>query len=290
MDLTFRIRRPQEQEPITTPSFHRWEQPDGALWAEFFRCSDGYRLRFPELADFMVSTDGDRIDAYPTPAADAATIEHLYFNQVIPLVLSHRGDLVLHGSAVDLGGEAIAFIGSSGRGKSTLAASFARRGYPFLADDSLRLTWEGESILVQPSHPSIRLWEDSFAALMPDEGSVSVAPALSYTTKARLLGGGAIPFCAAPKPLRRVYILGDGTAEQLTIKRLSANETTQALLKNSILLEVEDNQVLRRHFDQVTRLIGEGICFELDYQREFDMLARVHARLLMDGRYLKERW
>lgn len=280
MDLTFRIQRPQEQEPITTPSFHRWEQPDGALWAEFFRCSDGYRLRFPGLADFMVSAGGDRIDAYPTLATDATTIEHLYLNQVIPLVISHRGELVLHGSAVDLGGEAIAFIGSSGRGKSTLAASFARRGYPFLADDSLQLTWEGESLMVRPSHPSIRLWEDSFAALMPEEGAVSVAPALNYTPKVRLLAGDAIPFRAESTPLRRVYVLSSDQTSVPAVRKLSRAEVLTALVENTFLLDVEERSSLTRHFEFINRLVSKPIFYSLEYPREYAVLAGVHDILI----------
>jgi serine kinase of HPr protein (carbohydrate metabolism regulator) len=89
----------------------------------------------------------------------SATVEHLYLNQVLPLALSRQGKLVLHGSAVDIGGQGVAFLGESGRGKSTLAASFATEGTRFLTDDGLLLEWVGECCMIIPSHPSIRLWQ-----------------------------------------------------------------------------------------------------------------------------------
>jgi hypothetical protein len=62
----------------------------------------------------------------------------------------------------------VAFLGESGRGKSTLAASFATEGTRFLTDDGLLLEWVGGHCMIVPSHPSIRLWEDSQEALISD--------------------------------------------------------------------------------------------------------------------------
>ncbi|MBK8358824.1 MAG: hypothetical protein IPL15_07500 [Comamonadaceae bacterium] len=138
----------------------------------------------------------------------SATVEHLYLNQVLPLALSRQGKLVLHGSAVDIGGQGVAFLGESGRGKSTLAASFATEGTRFLTDDGLLLEWVSDQCMILPSHPSIRLWEDSQDALVSD--SATVAPAVSFTTKSRFLAGPGIPFCDEAWPLQRVFFLGDG--------------------------------------------------------------------------------
>ncbi len=61
------------------------------------------------------------------------------------------------------------FLGESGRGKSTLAASFATSYFRFLTDDGQRLkptSSDGNTYRALPSHPSIRLWADSQQALM----------------------------------------------------------------------------------------------------------------------------
>jgi hypothetical protein len=47
----------------------------------------------------------------------------------------------------------VVFAAESGRGKSTLAASFAVNGFRFLTDDGLVLEPAGEGYAVLPSHP-----------------------------------------------------------------------------------------------------------------------------------------
>ena len=147
---------PQMQLPHTP--FHQWIFPDDTPWLEFFRTETGYLLRFPELADFRVSMDGLKVTCSPAPDVSEETTRHLYLNQVLPLALSKLGKLVFHASAVEVGDSAVAFVGESGRGKSTLAASFALNGFRFLTDDGMVVEANDDSYLSFPSHPSIRLW------------------------------------------------------------------------------------------------------------------------------------
>ena len=119
----FAGERPQRQPP--QPPFQQWTFPDGRPWTSFHRDRDGYLLQFPALADFEVSANGRQVTGWAMPGVAPATVHHLFTNQVQPLALSRQGKLVLHASAVAVGDIALAFAGESGRGKSTLAASFA---------------------------------------------------------------------------------------------------------------------------------------------------------------------
>lgn len=264
--------------PVHEAPFHQWAFPDGALWTQFFRQGAGYLLRFPDLADFEVSADGARVQGYPAPGVTSATVEHLYLNQVLPLALSRQGKLVLHGSAVDIGGQGVAFLGESGRGKSTLAASFATEGTRFLTDDGLLLEWVGDACAIIPSHPSIRLWQDSEDALMnPD---AATAPAVSFTSKSRFLAGQGIPFCDESRPLHRVFFLGDGASETPTIEALRPAEALIELVKHSFLLDIEAREMLMRHFDDLTRLAALPIYFRLDYPRDYEALGAVREAIV----------
>src|SRR5215211_2200551 len=42
-----------------------WYSLDGTIWLAFARFEAGYLLRFPELADFVVSTDARAVCCYP---------------------------------------------------------------------------------------------------------------------------------------------------------------------------------------------------------------------------------
>ena len=264
--------------PVREVVFHQWVFPDGTPWTQFFRQGAGYLLRFPELADFEVSADGFSVQGFPAPGVPSPTVEHLYLNQVMPLALSRQGKLVLHGSAVNIGGQGVAFLGESGRGKSTLAASFASEGTCFLTDDGLRLDWLGDRCMILPSHASIRLWKDSQDALIGQ--GAAIAPAVSFTSKVRFLAGSAISFCDEARPLRHVFFLGAGEAQTPTIEPLRPAEAVIEMVKHSFLLDVEARDMLARHFDDLTRLAGLPIYFRLDYPRRYNGLAAVREAVI----------
>ena len=261
----------QEQVPLDGPCFQRWQFADGSTWLEFHRCASGYRLRFPALADFTVSQDGSQIQAFPAPSTSAATVEHLYLNQVLPLALSRQHKLVFHASAVELGNRALAFFGPSGYGKSTLAASFSTNGYRFLTDDGLQLTQVGDQFMVNPSHPSIRLWDDSKAALIPN--TVATAPELEYTPKARLLADAAMAHCTEERPLQLVYVLDAKPADSVIFTPMAPGERVLALLTHCFLLDMEERAMLAEQFSQLTAMARSVSFFRLAYPRDYQSLS-----------------
>jgi len=278
MSVTLQTQPARPQNPLTVAPFHQWIFPDGTEWTLFYRLASGYLLRFADLADFSVTLDGGVITAWPAPGVSAATVEHLHLNQVLPLALSRQGRLVLHASAVEIKGRGVAFIGESGRGKSTLAASFATSGARFLTDDGLQLEWLDGQCCITPSHPSVRLWEDSQAALISQ--AVALAPAVDFTPKARLLAGDGLAFCDRQQPLRRVYFLGDGTSPSLTIEPVRPAQALLELVKNSFLLDIKEKDLLAWHFDEMVRLAELPIYYRLDYPRRFEDLPRVRAAIV----------
>jgi hypothetical protein len=172
----------------------------------------------------------------------------------------------------------VAFLGVSGRGKSTLATSFATEGRRFLTDDGLHLEWEGDHFRIIPSHPSIRLWQDSQAALT--SSSTLLAPAIEITTKARLVAGGDLAYCDEPLPLHRIYFLGEGNASTVTIEAIKPAEVLIALTKQCFILDVDQQDTLARHFDGLCRLSNLPIHYDLDYPRRYDDLPRVREAIL----------
>jgi hypothetical protein len=213
--IELRVASPRRQGRLPGIRIQQWTFPGGTPWATFHRTATGYAIRFPGFADFTVSATGERVDCRPVAGVTAATIEHIYRNQVLPLAVSRSGRLVFHASAVDVAGRGVAFMGASGRGKSTLAASFAAGGCRFLADDGLLLTERRAHPWIVPNSPSLRLWEDSRAAVL---GGVDVAAAPApYSAKVRYFAGKGLAHRARPLPLRHVYFLGAGRARRLSI-------------------------------------------------------------------------
>lgn len=274
--LSYEISRPQKS--LRIEPFHVWTFPDGAVWSCFYRSGRDYLLRFPELADFEVSADGDSVRCWPVSGTSEYTVEHLYLNQVLPLVLSKQGQFVFHASAVEIGSGAVVFMGMSGRGKSTLAASFATNGFRFLTDDGLLVEEVKDGYRVQPSHPSIRLWEDSQEALVTD--AVLSAPAVQYTSKTRYLAGGDLAFCSETRMLQHVYFLGEGVADRIQFQPLTPSEALMELVKHSFLLDIQEQNLLAKHFDFLSRLANRPIYFHLDYPRSYQELADVRQAII----------
>lgn len=275
-NLSLEPARPQV--PRNEDPFHQWTFPGGIVWTQFYRTQSGYLLRFPDLADFELSADASAVYCRPAPGISEDTVQHLYLNQILPLALSKQGKLVFHASAVDFHGSAVAFMGESGKGKSTLAASFATSGFRFLTDDGLMVEACGSEYQAMPSHPSIRLWQDSEAALIfPD---TPTAPALEFTSKSRFLAGETISFCDTPRPLRRVYFLGDGSAAAITFQRIKPSEALIELVKHSFLLDIEEREMLAAHFDELSDLASLPIYYRLDYRRRYEDLPAVRQAII----------
>jgi hypothetical protein len=269
----FDLRPAQEQAPLDGLPFLEWAFPDGTLWTCFYRVGDGYLLRFPDLADFTVSANGHEVTAYPFPGVSDQTIEHLYLNQVLPLALSRQFKLVLHASAVEINNFAVAFLGVSGRGKSTLAASFSTSGCRFLTDDGLQLEKGPGGYLIQPSHPSIRLWDDSRQALIPE--SAQAAPPVDFTPKSRFLADDEVAYCDVARPLRCVYFLGEGNTDSVSIEPVSGRDAMIELIRHSFLLDIEAREMLMHHFGQISELARIPMFFRLDYPRRYEWLPHV---------------
>lgn len=279
MNVDFQVLPPQPQAPLADAAFHDWRlPPDDDVWCEFRRIPEGIHLRFPDLADFIIAANGREVRAIPIPELDEATLDHLQLNQVMPLALSAQGIPVFHASGVELNGLAVAFLGVSGRGKSTLATHLALQGAPLLTDDGLVLDWANDHYLVQPSQPSVRLWQDSQDVLVGTR--LPPEPAVSYTSKARFLAGKLLPLCDGPRPLRRAYFLGEGDCNDIVIIPMSAAEAAVEWIKHSFLLDIGDKQRMTSHFTQIGQLAALGISYRLDYPRRYEMLNEVRAALL----------
>lgn len=195
-----------------------------------------------------------------------------------PLALSCESKLVLHGSAVCIDTTAVAFIAKTGSGKSTLAASFSKNGYQFLTDDCLQVDKINSQYLVQPSHPSIRLWDDSLVKLFPE--NVSKALPTDYTPKTRLLANEDIVYCRKAQPLKSIYFLDDSVNSSISINPVSGSNSIIELEKHSFLLDMENREVLKKHFQQISALAKDVNCFYLKYPRQYNALPEVQRAII----------
>jgi len=259
--------------------FQEWNADDGRPSARFFRLPEAYLIQFPDLADFRVAADGSHVVCVPAPESGDRW-RALHHQQVLPLLDSLRGPPAYHGAAVAIGDRAVAFLGPSGQGKSTLTAAFARRGFPFLSDDCLRVQAGSDGVLLaEPHAPWIRLWDDSVEALVPDGQAPVVAPG---SPKPQLEAGGQLPHCATALPLARVYVLGDGEAGSTAVAPILPAQAAIMWTRNAFVLDIKSPTVMARSFEAAARLAAALPMRTLDYPRRYDALDEVVAAVLAD--------
>src|SRR5438874_2497420 len=240
--------------PANDAWFHHWRIGRQRPWLSFGRRDDGYLLRFPDLADFLVSADGTSIRACPARALPADTLRHLLLDQVLPLALSRRGRVMLHASAVHVPGlGALTFAGPTGRGKSTLAAALASHGGRVLSDDCVALEPHAGGVQALPAYAGLRLWPDAASRQLrrgTRDGRVA------HYTRKRRVNGGRLRFHRHPSPLRAVFLVsGRGAAGPAAIiRRCRASERLIGLVKCAYLLDIEDREHLARAFDALAAI------------------------------------
>jgi energy-coupling factor transporter ATP-binding protein EcfA2 len=260
---------------------HHWPPERGGMSLAVSSDGHSFLLRFPGLADFVISAEGRQIDAWPDPTIGAETLDHLLLDQVLPRTLAQQGRLVLHAGAVRIDDQAVAFIGHTGSGKSTLTASFHSAGYPLLSDDALVLKTEEGVIRALPTYPSLRLWPHAIDKLFAQ--APALAPMAHYSSKRRIIVKDVPAKAEHPLPLASLYILrseGVNADAGLSVSRLSPGEACMAILGNSFQLDVTDRCGVLKTFVMASRIAEQVPVYSLVYPRDFARLAEVNEAIL----------
>lgn len=265
---TFELLAASAQIELEQEPYDYWVTPEGNIAAEFYRTEDGFLLRFPGEADFYIEKDGLSVSCAPVPQTPDDLPTTLFKNSIRPVLGNHLGGLNLHGSGVAIGNSAVAFVGPSRRGKTTLAGAFASSGFPCLTEDVIKLESSGNSFTLIPQEPHLRLFRDSAEFLLGKKHK----DAETGDEKVLLDETSALEFSCEERPLRCIFFLGDCETDDVEIRPINQAAAIAELLQQSFVLDVEDQDRLRDHFLRLSRLAKSVPCYELDYPREFKRL------------------
>ncbi len=246
----------------------QWLGPDGTVSLEHYWSGERstYQLvRFPGQADCLI--DGRRVQVTPADGLQPGELDRLLLSQLLPRLMSSRGRLVLHASAVTAAGGAIGFLGPSGAGKSTLSAYLASTGKPILADDCLVIIPEANGgARALPTYSGSRLSPDTVAWLYPTSRS-------HKGQKNRV----HLPDCASQSALKALFLIESSSS--VTCEPIEARERVVQLLRNSFQLGSSQRSERARLLEQLVTLARSVPCYRLAYPRDYERLGEV-ARLL----------
>ena len=260
---------------------------NGDLWQASWREGDSYISRFPQFCSFRIRPQQMQIECAPEPGAAESTIAHLILDHAIPRLLSLKPDyLVLHASAIQVENQTIAIMGTSGQGKSTLAAWFASQGFLLLTDDCLVLRKDGpaQQWLAQPSYHSVRLWPESVSALGIDESALREFA--HYSSKRRTGKTAEFRFATEGSALAACFVLADQHDPKSTqsgapaVRPLSVNGAFLELARAVFRLDAESEQINRCEFEVLTGLLDTVPFWSLSYERKFGCLPEVQKVII----------
>jgi hypothetical protein len=164
------LERP-DQVPVST-----LVTDDGHCWYASYALADGRCLvELPPTASFLLEPEANRL-IVQSENDDADLLEHRIASSAVCTLLSMRGDLVMHASAIEAGGRAVLFCGPTQRGKSTLARALGEAGYGLLGEDGIAIELgDGEPVAFPgPRGVRVRSRDGNGRArtdLLPDPGS-----------------------------------------------------------------------------------------------------------------------
>ncbi len=200
-------------------------------------------------------------------SSDELNIIPFLLGPVMALLLHQRGFLVLHGSAVNTGTGAVAFLGHRGNGKSTTAIHLYVEGYSLVADDILAIKFEDGGPVVYPGYPHVRL---------SDEAYHHVEDHTDILTPIRTLAGkvfcdASYQFSPEPVKLEKIYVIEKMQPEEGTTTGISV------LKSQENLIDLIRHSVANRIFQHTTQKENLINCAWLVNNVEVKRLEIVHS-------------
>jgi len=232
------------QEPVAW--FHQ-VMDDDVVTFRAGRLGDRLVANWPGLATLACAPDGSDATFRADADAPPGLINKLRNGAVFALLRDLGGSLSLHASAVAIEDRAVLFIGTSGAGKSTVAAALCLRyGGHLLADDVATLEITSSGVDVLPHETEHWLTRDSIVSLgIPLPDPRPEGPTAKLAVKAQRVAGRAYRLSLG------IVLRSDATASVTTLPPLRGGDAAHSLLGSTIRFDVENGAARCRELEQV---------------------------------------
>jgi hypothetical protein len=195
-----------------------------------------FRIAFGQSLTFAVDSEHGKVEAQWTHPRTAADAQAYFFGNVLGFLCRQWGYACLHGCSVVMQDRAVAFLGTCGAGKSTLAAAFARQGAEIITDDLIVLDDRGHAFFVEHGLPRVRL---NHAIVRQFWGDENLLPQVSPTIEKRILDLTApgYSYCTRARPLGAIFILRrrDPELREPAIAPITGRDRMVSLVANTYM-------------------------------------------------------
>jgi hypothetical protein len=185
---------------------------------------DAITIYWPGVGTFLLE-DGRYMTVDSLPDTPAHMVRLFILGTSLALLLHQRKDVtVIHASVASINGQAIAFVGPKGAGKSTMVALLHQHGHALLSDDLLVARMDSNTPQALPGFPHLKLWPDT-AELVGQAASTLPRLRPELDKRGQRLNSD---FRLEPVPLAAICILAEG--ESVALRPLPAHTGCLALL------------------------------------------------------------
>ena len=265
--------------------------PDGAEFVpdwvrvDHLRSADGawYRIRYDyrgHFADIAIRSDGREITVDAGEGETDAELSNLIEGPILGRAMRLAGYPSLHATALSFEGRAIALMGASGVGKSSLAWALVQQGCRLVSDDMVGLAMADGRPVVHPGRARLRIWPDVVEGLGVD---ASISTALFPTTLEMTKVGVRDPalFSHGPVPLHAVYHVRPrhSAAVEARIEDLPASERLAELAANLHGVIAPDRQARKRELALLAQIAAVTPLRAVTLPHDLEALSRVAAAL-----------
>jgi hypothetical protein len=238
-------------------------------------------MKLDEVFEALVSADGRSVLCAPPGDIDARSFQANLLNFVLAAALTLQGEEPLHATVLDLEGRALALLGPSGTGKSTLAAFLIAQGATLVTDDMLRLTFSHGRAFAHPGPHRLKLFEEAARHLLPRAVSDGYFNVLSKKFMIDPVGTGQVRH--APQPLAALFWLGESPIQQdsddVSATRLSGLELMRVLTASAMDIRNYTPDRLARQLSFAERVARTLPAYALEYPRRYALLGEVAEQI-----------
>jgi energy-coupling factor transporter ATP-binding protein EcfA2 len=217
-----------------------------------------FELSYSDDARFVIDGQRKRIWSMLGPGLGAQELAQYFLGPVMGFLLKRRHATCLHASGAILQGQAVAFCGDAGAGKSTLAAALALRNIPILSDDIVPLAEVDQQFYVVPGCPRVCLWPESVTELL---GNPEALPKLveSWGKRYLPLNGERGTFADEKRRLGMIYVIAprvaDGTSPR--IEPMRPRDALLALVMNTYMNWLLERKERAAEFEELSRVVSQ---------------------------------
>lgn len=240
-------------------------------------------VRYDGMFDFLVAPAGHRIVYRLLGPLSTEAFQTYALGRVMSFALVKMGYEPLHAATVVVDGRAVAFLGASTFGKSSLAACFVSAGHRLLTDDVLRLEECAMGLVAFPGPARLKLFP-KVARMFLGESATGLS--MSPRATKRVFPLCAAQTCAVPVPLAAIYAV---TAprdvhrrQRIRIEPCGPLDAMLNVLSFTHNHHLAGRSRLERQFESARLVVDRVAIRKLSYPRSLSLLQDVRRDVLAD--------